>query len=239
MSDQVKPITVEQRTGQANVWRMYRAVVGVGIACALVIVVVYEVTRPIIERNRSELRRQAVMDVLPGAEISTAFRLNEDGRFEPASADDEVERVVFAGFDKNDVLVGLAIEAQGMGYQDTIRMLYGYSFDLEAIIGIRVLESRETPGLGDRVETDEQFLLNFEKLDVRLTEAGDELANPIEFVKPGAKSHAWQIDGISGATITSEATAKMLGDSAAWWIPRVQPHRSDFVRTGGEQQHGN
>ena len=60
--------------------------------------------------------------------------------------------LVFAGYDDNDQLVGLAIEAQAMGYQDVIRLIYGYSFEAQAIIGIRVLESRETPGLGDRIE---------------------------------------------------------------------------------------
>ena len=239
MSDQSSPATSDATADQANVWRMYRAVVGVGVGCALVIVVVYETTRPFIERNRTELRRQAVMDVLPGATNSTAFRETEEGRFEPALADEETDKLVFAGFDEDGALVGLAIEAQGMGYQDTIRLLYGYSFELEAVIGIRVLESRETPGLGDRIETDAEFLRNFEKLDVRLSEDGAALAHPIEFVKPGTKSQAWQIDGISGATISSQAAAEMLRDSTAWWIVRIRDRKSDFVPNSGEQQHGN
>ena len=45
-----------------------------------------------------------------------------------------------------------------MGYQDVIRVLYGYSFAEEAVVGIRVLESKETPGLGTRIETDPDFL---------------------------------------------------------------------------------
>ncbi len=96
------------------------------------------------------------------------------------------------------------------------------------MIGIRVLESRETPGLGDRIETDEQFLKNFERLDVRLSASHDGLAHPIEFVKQGEKTAAWQIEGISGATISSKATAKMLRESTEKWIPLVQQHRSDF-----------
>ncbi len=214
---------------------MYRAVVGVGVACALVIVLVYEITRPIIERKRSELRERAVMQVLPGARSSAAFRLTDEGRFESTSSDDEADNLVFAGFDESGSLVGLAIEASGMGYQDTIRLLYGYSFDAEAIIGIRVLDSRETPGLGDLIESDARFLRNFEKLDVRLTDGGDALLHPIEFVKPGQKSEPWQIDGISGATISSQATADMLRDSAGWWIPRVRPRKADFQTTQGEQ----
>ena len=60
--------------------------------------------------------------------------------------------LVHAGYDAEERLVGLAIDAQGMGYQDNIRVLYSYSFEQDAIIGFKVLESKETPGLGDKVE---------------------------------------------------------------------------------------
>ncbi len=220
-----------QQTGPAPtpIWPMYRAVVGVGIACALIIVFVYEVTGPVIARNRAELRRQAIFDVLPGAQRSAAFRMTESGSFELATADDEAGELVFAGYDDKDTIVGLAIEAQAMGYQDVIRLIYGYSFASQTIIGIRVLESRETPGLGDRIESDEQFLENFDRLDVQVADSGDELVHPIEFVKPGQKNAAWQIDGISGATISSRATVQMLSESAGRWIPKVWAHQKDFL----------
>ena len=218
---------------------MYRALICVGVACALVIVVVYEVTGPIIRSNKLEFRSNAIVEVLPRAKKSAAFRLTGDGSFELASVESEEANLVFAGYDENDVLVGLAIEAQGMGYQDTIRLLYGYSFETQAIIGIRVLQSLETPGLGDRIETDEQFLRNFENLDVRVTTNGDELVHPIEFVKAGKKNAHWQIDGISGATISSTATANMLSESTARWIPRVRARQSDFSYSKVEQSNGN
>lgn len=218
---------------------MYRALICVGVACALVIVVVYEVTGPVIRRNKIEFRSQAIIEVLPLAKKSAAFRMTDDGHFELASIDSEEANLVFAGYDDQDALVGLALEAQGMGYQDTIRVLYGYSFEDQAIIGIRVLESLETPGLGDRIEKDEQFLRNFESLDVRVTASNDKLEHMIEFVKPGQKDKAWQIDGISGATISSKATAEMLSESTAQWIPRVRTRQADFLYTHVEQSNGN
>ena len=122
--------TMDEAVKKPPIWPMYRAVVGVGVACALVIVLVYEITRPIIERNRFELRQQAIMDVLPGTASSVAYRLTEEGHFEPTTSDDDAPDLVFAGFDEDNALVGLAIETQAMGYQDTIRLLYGYSFEL-------------------------------------------------------------------------------------------------------------
>ena len=116
-----------------------------------------------------------------------------------------------------------------MGYQDVIALLYGYAPEHEAVVGIRVLESRETPGLGDKIETDARFLANFERLDVSLTPDGAAPAHPIEPVKPGEKQHPWQIDGITGATISSHAVADILRRSTALWIPRVRPRLGAFT----------
>ena len=52
---------------------------------------------------------------------------------------------------------------------------------------------------------DVAFLGNFRALDVQLAADGQSLARPIELVKPGQKTQAWQIDGIAGATISSAA----------------------------------
>lgn len=207
---------------------MYAAVVLVGIVCGLAIVIVYQTTGPVIQRNRIEMRQQAIFDVLPGAVTSTAFRFDASGEFEPVPADSAAANLVFAGYDEQEQLVGIAIEAQGMGYQDVIQLLYGYSFEHQAVIGVEVLASRETPGLGDRIETDADFQQNFEALDVRLTDDGEQVLHPITFVKPGEKNAAWQIDGISGATISSQAVADILRKSTGTWIPRVRARRSDF-----------
>ncbi len=221
----------------AGAARIYGVVLSVGVVCALAIVTVYDVTRPIIQRNRVAMRQRAILDVLPGASASAAFRVDEStGKIEPTTGAAEDGNVVFAGFDDGGQLVGLAIETQGMGYQDVIRLLYGYSFTAQAVIGIQVLETRETPGLGDRIEKDAGFLRNFESLDVKMNQQGTAVANKIEFVKPGEKTETWQIDGITGATISSRAVAKMLSESTAHWIPRVFARQTDFAVTHQEGQ---
>ena len=109
-----------------------------------------------------------------------------------------------------------------MGYQDTVRVLFGYAPDADVIVGMEILESRETPGLGDKVETDATYLKNFAALDVTLAGDGASLVHPIEVVKPGKKTSPWQVDTISGATITSTAVADIAGDAARRWVPRVE-----------------
>jgi len=209
---------------------MYRAMVGVGVFCGLLIVSVFQVTRPIIEHNKAEALKKAIFHVLPDASTSGTYRLNDAGGFEVLEGEGVGEQLVYAGYDEKQELVGLAVQAQGMGYQDVIGLIYGYSFAEDAIVGVQVLESKETPGLGDKIETDPAFLENFERLDVSLVDDLSEMANPIVPVKHGAKTNPWEVDGITGATISSVAIAEILNRSAQYWTPRIRNHLDDFRR---------
>jgi electron transport complex protein RnfG len=207
---------------------MYRAMVGVGLLCGLLIVSVFQITRPIIERNKAEALRRAIFQVLPAARSSETFRMTSEEHFEVSAGEETGRPLVYAGYDEQGELVGLAVEASGMGYQDVIRILYGYSPGESAVVGFRVLESKETPGLGDKIETDAGFLENFRRLDVSLTEDRSEILHPIEATKHGEKEHPWQVDGITGATISSVAIADILSKSTAYWIPRLRRNLADF-----------
>jgi len=215
-----------------SAWHMYRALVGVGLLCGLLIVSVFELTRPIIERNRAEALQAAIFHVLPAASSSTTYRLVGDDGFEALEGKGVGEQLVYAGYDESGELIGLAVEAQGMGYQDVIGVIYGYSFEHDAIVGIQVLESKETPGLGTKIETDPDFLENFKRLDVSLTADRSAIANPVVPVKHGEKQDPWEVDGITGATISSVAIANILNRSTDYWIPRIRQHLDDF--RGGE-----
>ena len=216
------------RPAPPSAWHMYRAMVGVGVFCGLLIVSVFQVTRPIIEHNKAEALKKAIFHVLPDASTSTTYRLDDAGGFQVLEGEGRGEQLVYAGYDDQQELVGLAVQAQGMGYQDVIGLIYGYSFAEDAIVGIQVLESKETPGLGDKIETDPAFLQNFERLDVSLADDLSELANPIVPVKHGEKTHPWEVDGITGATISSVAIADILNRSAQYWTPRIRNNLGDL-----------
>ena len=222
-------------TESTPAWHLYRALVGVGIVCGVLIVAAFEMTRPIIAQNRAEALQRAIFDVLPGVERTASFAFAPDGKFTALGAGPEgghgggsEAEVVHAGYDGSGQLVGLAIEARGMGYQDVITVLYGYSISDGAIVGFSVLDSRETPGLGDKIDKDPVFLENFVRLDASLNDAGNGLAHDIEAVKHGEKTSAWQIDAITGATISSNAVADILNTSAAHWAPRVAQASTAF-----------
>jgi electron transport complex protein RnfG len=220
------PAPIEQPPTSA--WSMYRAVVGIGVFCALVIVGVFQATAARIRDNQERFLARAVAEVLPAARSTVGIVSAADGRL--AAADEPPALPAFLGYRADGELLGAVVTAEGMGYQDIIRVLYAYSFERNAIVGFKVLDSKETPGLGDRVEKEPHFLANFEALDARLGPDGVALLNPIVTVKQGEKLEAWQIDGITGATITSEAIGAILNDSANAWLPLLEAQARAFER---------
>ena len=222
---------VDARAAGGEAWPMYRAMVGIGLICGVLLVAAYELTKPIIERNKAEALARAIFQVLPQAASSKSFVLGDDGRFTPLEGVPAGQTIVYGGYDGDGRLVGVAVEAAGMGYQDTIRLLYGYSAEQNAIVGMKVLDSKETPGLGDKILFDPEFLANFVRLDVGVGQDGTGLAHAIVSVKHGTKSQPWQIDAITGATVSSNAIANILNGSAARMVPAIRAHLDDLRGT--------
>ncbi len=197
---------------------MVLAMGSIGLVAGSLLVLVYLGTLPAIERNRAAALERAIFQVLPAAGRTVTFAVT-DGQLQPAAEAAPGTERIHAGYAEDGRLVGAAIEASGQGFQDTLRVLYGYAPECECIVGFTVLESKETPGLGDKIETDPKFTANFQALDVRLDPGTGEILNPIVLVKPGQKTEPWQIDAITGATISSRAVANILHDSTAVAVP--------------------
>ena len=71
--------------GHPPMWPLYRAMVGVGLLCGLLIVVVFEVTRPVIARNRVLALERGILEVLTsmkraGADIILTYHAREAAR---------------------------------------------------------------------------------------------------------------------------------------------------------------
>jgi electron transport complex protein RnfG len=188
------------------------------------VVLAYQVTKPMIAENQRIAIERALFIVVPGAVSRRDFVLTAE-RIVPAAVEETNDGTrLYAGYDGDGRLVGIALEAAAQGYQDVIRVLYGYDPACRCIRGIEVLKMAETPGIGDKIAKDPAFKQNFAALDVGLDAAGNALANPIVAVRHGSKTEPWQVDAIAGATISSKAVARMLNDSAAATLPSLSRH---------------
>ena len=220
-----KPVSTET---SASSMKMFQAMVGIGVLCALLIVVTYEGTLPRVERLKAEALEKAIFKVIPGTTQTKAYKADANGSFSPLGEKEDADQVVYAGFDDQGNLMGIAVEGSGQGYADILRVLYGYNPETQKIVGFYVLESKETPGLGDKIEKDPRFLANFEALDVSLTGDFSAIKNTVTTVKNGKKTNPWEVDGITGATISSRAIGNILGISTQEWIPVLYKNKDVF-----------
>lgn len=193
----------------------------VSMLSGFLIVLVYQFTKPIIEENQRRATEAAIFKVVPGAVSQRKFTVSDKGVF--PSEHEQDGALIYAGYGPDGALLGIAARSGAQGYADIISLLYGYDHACECIRGIEILKMAETPGLGDKIKFDPEFLKNFEELDASLNEAGDALDNPIVTVKRGAKRNDWEIDAISGATISSRAVGKALNRSAQALLPKLKP----------------
>ena len=217
-------------TASVSSFNMLKAMTAIGLMCALMIVLTYEGTLPRITKNKAEALEKAIFKVLPGISTKETFYWNEGAsQFVKATGNEDITgQTVYAGYDDQGNMKGIVLEASGMGFADVIRIIYGYDPVEETVIGFYVLESKETPGLGDKIEKDDGFLSNFESLDVSLMDDGTTVKNKIIPVKQGEKEQAWEIDCITGATISSKAIANTISESTEVWLPRLVKQLDTF-----------
>ena len=223
----------------ANSFAMIRTLSGIALVSGVLLALVYQATFDIIKANKEEAVKNAVFAVLPGlseAHPPVAFGLNPDtGELVELASDGDVLaegfEKIYVGFDDAGQFVGVALPASGQGYGDVIRVMYGYTPAAEQITGLKILESKETPGLGDRIGK-EPFLDNFRGMDVKMDDARESLLHAIQWVKHGEKTEPWQVDGISGATISSTAIARMLRESTQRLLPAVNAKLDELKDAG-------
>lgn len=182
-----------------------------GLISGLILVGAYELTLPRILANQARDLREAVFKVLPGVERFETLAFI-DGNLQQVEEDAEDVETIYAGYDNQDQFVGYAIPGEGVGFQDAIKLIYGFQPAERVIVGMEVLDSKETPGLGDKIIKDQVFKENFTALAV----------DPeVVSVPTGTRSSPNEVDTITGATISSKAVINIINTTNERWLPRL------------------
>jgi len=155
-------------------------------------------TSPLIEAYQNKVLNEALSSVLPGSD-KINDRIIENKRF-------------YFGYDKQGNITGIAFLTEGNGFQSKLRILVGTDSEMTRITKIRILEQKETPGLGTKIDTDpsnkanpQWFSKQFEDLNI-----GDK----VSYVKNQTPDKsAGQIMAITGATISSKAVVDIINSA--------------------------
>jgi electron transport complex protein RnfG len=209
---------------------MIRTLGLISLICGLIIVAAYQGTYDAVQENKRIAVERAVFKVVPAAKSIVEYFALSDGNIEKVGAGNTASSAAptgaikfYAGYDASGKLAGIAAEGAAKGYSDYVRILFAWDPAAGKVTGFSVVSSRETPGIGDKITVDKDFLANF-PLDAKLADDGKVLAHEVRTVKHGSKTHPWEIDAISGATITSRAVGKGINDTVQTLLPRLAKH---------------
>jgi electron transport complex protein RnfG len=189
---------------------------GAGAMAGLLIVLVYQFTLPTVLANRAARLDTAILQVVPGStRYDTLYVV--DGTLTatlPAGADARKLEKVYLGVNESGGPTGFAIPTSQAGFQDVIDIIFGYDPGKPGTLGLVILSSRETPGLGDKIESPkwlEQFAT---------------LTTPLTAVKAGAAQHPGEAQMITGATISSRTVIGAINKALERWAPILAAYRA-------------
>ena len=154
------------------------------------------VTKPKIEHHRLMALKAAIGEVLPAHDHYDTI-------------EGEGITLYLARPAEGDSLIGIAFQAVGSGFQGEVRVMVGAAPGFETLTGIKVLEQIETPGLGTKIVEDPSHKSN--PLWWPQQFIGVATQPEIVVIKNAAPSAPNEVQGITGATISSQAVARIIG----------------------------
>ena len=153
-------------------------------------------------KNAQEEHLWLMQTLLPGSESFTV---------EPYSGEDASIRSVHKGEN------GWVIETVTYGYAGEITVVVGVNNE-GRVTGLVVREAHETPGLGNEILTDHEFLSQFLNRSGSFT-VGTSGADAFSGATAGTAAEAGEeitVDGITGATVSSKAVARCVTSAVAY-----------------------
>jgi electron transport complex protein RnfG len=200
-------------------WRLLAMMTGAGAIAGMLIVTAFQATLPRIERHQGEVMEAAITEVLKApATYDTLYLLG--GRLVkalPAGTSPKGIDKIYLGHDAAGERVGFAISAAENGFQDLVSLMFGYDAAAHTLIAMKVIGNKETPGLGNKIETDSAFVNGFVSSTAPL--------NGVK--KDRGKSGPNDVVMITGATISSRAVIRIINDAIARWQPLMDAYREE------------
>jgi electron transport complex protein RnfG len=174
-----------------------------GAIAGALLVFVFLWSDPLIKAEQARVLREAVTEVLKGPDrFESVFIVDGELTTQvPAGVDTLDLEKVFLGYDAAGNPVGFALVHERFGFQDLITVIFGYDPEAKQVLGMKVLDHSETPGLGNKIE-EMPFVGEFNGVDA-----------PIEGVKPDRNTGASnQVDMITSVTISSRAVIRTINE---------------------------
>ena len=166
-----------------------------------------------------DLDRGEIVDINPDTyELSKELR--EDGKYKFLSAEEDVASIkkrekyskIYIEY-KDDEINTLILPVRGYGLWGTMKGYLALESDFKTIIGLEFFDHKETPGLGGEIDNPKWKAI-WKGKEI-YSDSGDVLISVIKgSVDKSSEEAKYQVDGLSGATITSNGVTNLL----SFWL---------------------
>jgi electron transport complex protein RnfG len=175
--------------------RMILVLTLVGLISGGFLAGVAALTKEKIALNMQAEIEEAIKEVVDKAEINQVLLEEEDF-------------VIYRELEEDGDLAGFAVQATGVGFQDKITLMFGLDASLKEITGLTIIDQKETPGLGAKIEDWETFLQFWENRDASgLLTLRKPPTSTIDKLLPT------EINTITAATISSKKVLEIVNRS--------------------------
>lgn len=194
----------------------------IAAVCTGLVATTYQLTRERILANEQAWLEKSLEPVLSGLSYEGSISESKLVLQAPHGLPGRDDAIIYRVYADNKPLAALFAVTAPDGYAGPIRLLLGVSYD-GVVTGLRILEHRETPGLGDKIDASRSdWVYQFDGRTL-----GD----------PAAKAWFIQRDGgyfdqLSGASVTPRAVIKAVRETLLYF-----ELNRDAIFSSHEQQH--
>lgn len=185
------------------IWKAGSALGLFALVGVVLLVAIQELTKDKIAENARQMKLQRLHEIIAASDYDND--LLGDSSVLTTQLDGLAPNITQFTALKSDQPVATIYEVTTLqGYSGAIRLLVGINVADQRLRGVRVIAHKETPGLGDKIETN--------KADWILQFAGKSLNNPDE-KQWKVQKDGGEFDQFTGATITPRAVVNAVRDT--------------------------
>jgi electron transport complex protein RnfG len=194
----------------------------IAAVCTALVAATYQSTKERIAANEKALLEQSLQPALAGVFFDGGVSESRLVMVPPHDLPGNDAAVIYRVFANEQPVAALFAVTARDGFSGPIRVLLGVDFD-GAVTGVRILAHRETPGLGDKIEsTRSDWVFQFD---------GRSMVDPL-VAGWALKGDGGEFDQLTGASVTPRAVIKAIRDTLLYF----DAHRDDIFRADATEE---
>jgi len=175
--------------------------------CTALVAATYQATHERIAANEKALLEQSLQPALSGVFYDSGVSESRLVLQPPHDLPGNDPAVIYRVFAEGKPVAALFAVTARDGFSGPIRVLVGVEYD-GTVTGIRILQHRETPGLGDKIEaTRSDWVFQFD---------GHSIGDP-PVTGWAIREDGGEFDQLTGASITPRAVIKAVRDTLLYF----------------------